>query len=74
MSLLLYLIPLIVFVITSIVLYFISKQEDKDELGTVFLRNILPAALLSILVFVIIKFKDSQLFSPEPMMPGNYFD
>jgi len=55
-------------------MYSISADEKKSELGTIFTRNILPAAVLSIFVFAVIKFKDSSVFNPEPMMYGNYFD
>jgi len=55
-------------------MYTISADEKKNEFGTIFLRNILPALILGILVFTILKFKDSQFFNHEPMMYGNYFD
>jgi len=74
MTILSYVLPLVIFVIATFTLYSISADEDKNEFGTIFMRNIFPSALLSILVFVIIKFKDSGVFNPEPMMRGNYFD
>jgi hypothetical protein len=69
-----FLLPFVVFLVTSVLMYTISADEKKNELGTIMLRNILPALILSILVFTILKFKDSQIFNHEPMMYGNYFD
>ena len=39
-------------------MYLISNDKDKSKVDTIFIRNILPAAVISLLVFVIIKFKD----------------
>ena len=69
-----FLLPIIVFVVTAFLMYFISSDENKSEPGTIMLRNVIPAAVIGVLVFAILKFKDSSLFNPEPMMRGNYFD
>ena len=69
-----FLLPFIVFIVTSFLMYTISADENKNELGTIILRNVFPALILGILVFTILKFKDSQIFNHEPMMYGNYFD
>jgi positive regulator of sigma E activity len=74
MSLLLYIVPFVIFLISTIIMYSISADEDKNKVSTICIRNILPSALLGTLVFVIIKFKDSNVFNAEPMMRGNYFD
>ena len=74
MNFLLYLIPLVVFVVASFTMYSISSEEDKNTFSSILVKNVLPASVVSVLVFAIIKFKDSGLFSPEPMMNGNYFD
>ena len=52
----------------------ISNDPKKNKTNTIILRNILPGIVVSLLVFVIIKYKDSQMFNPEPLMYGNYFD
>ena len=74
MNFLLYLIPLVVFLIASFTMYGISTEEDKNTFSSIFIKNVLPASVISVLVFVIIKFKDSSVFNSEPMMRGNYFD
>jgi len=74
MNFLLYLLPLVVFVIVSLTMYCISTEEDKNTFSSIFIKNVLPASVISALVFAIIKFKDSGVFSQEPMMSGNYFD
>jgi positive regulator of sigma E activity len=73
MNILIYIIPLVVFLVTAATMYLVSKQDDKENTDNIFLRNILPASLISILVFVIIKYHNN-LFDNEPMMTGNYFD
>ena len=72
MNLHFYIIPLIFFVVVSILLYVISNSEDKNEFNTILLKNVLPAVVVAVLVFIIVKYRDS--FTPEPMMGGNYFD
>jgi len=74
MNFLLYVLPLVIFVLSSIMMYIISEDPEKNNFGTILLRNVFPAALVSIMVFIILKFKDSQMFNHEPMMSGNYFD
>ena len=69
-----YLIVFIVFVITTTLLYGISNDPKKSEVDVILLRNALPGMVMGLLVFVIIKYKDSKLFNSEPLMPGNYFD
>ena len=69
-----YLIPVIVFIIMSLSLYLISNDKEKAKPKTVIIRNILPSIVLSLLIFVIIKYRDSSIFNPEPLMSGNYFD
>jgi len=66
--------PFIIFIVTTILMYTISTDENKNEFGTILLRNILPSFVLALLVFAILKYKDSQIFNHEPMMYGNYFD
>jgi len=70
----LYIVPIIVFLIVSFGMYSISNDKTKSEPQSIFIRNVLPGIVVSLLVFVIIKFKDSQLFINEPLLGGNYFD
>jgi hypothetical protein len=72
MNYLLYGVPFLVFLFTSIFMYTISVDKDKPK--NIISKNILPAIVLSLLVFIIIKYKDTDHFNSEPMMPGNYFD
>ena len=74
MNFLLYVLPLVVFVVASSTMYCISTEEDKNTFSSIFIKNVLPASVVSVLVFVIIKFKDTGVFNSEPMMSGNYFD
>ena len=64
----------IIFIITSVSLYLISTNKDKSKPNVIIIRNILPSIVLSLLVFVIIKYRDASIFNPEPLMKGNYFD
>ena len=70
----LYIIPIIVFLIVSVGMYLVSTDKNKSKPSVIFTRNILPGIVVSLLVFAIIKFKDSQLFVNEPLLGGNYFD
>ena len=74
MSFILYILPIIIFVIVSGVMYMISKDPKKNDIKNIITRNVLPGMLISIIVFLIIKFKDANLLNNEPMMDGNYFD
>jgi len=68
-----YIIPVIVFLTISLSMYAISNSKEKNKTSNIFVRNILPAITVSILVFLIIKYRDN-LFNSEPMMSGNYFE
>jgi len=68
-----YIIPVVVFITISLVMYNISNDKNKDKTSNIFIRNILPATVVSVLVFVSIKYRES-FFNQEPMMSGNYFD
>ena len=74
MSFILYILPIIIFAIVSGVMYMISKDPKKNDIKNIITRNVLPGMLISIIVFLIIKFKDANLLNNEPMMDGNYFD
>jgi len=71
---LLYVVPVVVFLIVSLGMYMISNDKNKSKPKTIIVRNILPGIVVSLLVFVIIKYKDSEIFNPEPLMSGNYFE
>ena len=47
-------------------------MNDEKDNKSVLLKNILPGCLVSIIVFIILKYK--VLFANEPLMGGNYFD
>ena len=55
-------------------MYVVSRDVDKNKPQTILIRNILPSVVIAVLTFVIIKFKDTNLFVNEPLMNGNYFD
>jgi len=55
-------------------MYYMSNDPKKKDTDVIFLRNILPGLMVALLVFVIIKYKDSEVLNPEPLMYGNYFD
>jgi uncharacterized membrane protein len=59
------------FVILSLTIYNLSSEKNKENL---FEKILLPSGIVSLLVFMVIKFKDSLLFNSEPMKTGNYFD
>ena len=69
-----YLIPLIVFIISCTGLYLVSNDKEKSKPKKIFIRNVMPAAIISLFVFIIIKYRDSDLFNNEPLMNVNYFD
>ena len=74
MDYLLYFIPVLFFILTTVIMYLISEETEKNKLSNIFLRNMLPSFVLSISVFIIIKYRNTALFNNEPMMKGNYFD
>ena len=62
----LYVIPFVVFLLVGVLLHLYNNEEKKNNF-----KAIVPAFIVSILVFIIIKFTQQ---THEPMMPGNYFD
>jgi len=68
---LLYVLPLVVFLIVSLVMYSLSKSKEKNKSSNILIRTILPAISISLLVFCFIKYRET---TSEPMMGGNYFD
>jgi RsiW-degrading membrane proteinase PrsW (M82 family) len=69
-----YIIPVVISVIVSLFMYFISVDEKKNNPDKIIFRNIFPGIIVGLLVFIIIKYKDSNLFNQEPLMRGNFFD
>jgi len=55
-------------------MYLLSNDPKKTDIDVILLRNALPGLVVGLLVYVIIKYKDSKLFNNEPLMPGGYFD
>ena len=66
-----YIIPVIVFIVLSGIMYLVSEDPEKNKLGNILLRNALPGIIVSVLVFFILKQSSSM---SEPLMTGNYFD
>jgi hypothetical protein len=54
-------------------MYGLSRDKEKNKSSNILIRNILPAIVISILVFVFMKYRET-IFNEEPMMGGNYFD
>jgi len=69
MNTIIIIVPCIVFLIVTSILYYMNDEKDNKS---VLLKNILPGCLVSIIVFIILKYK--VLFANEPLMGGNYFD
>jgi hypothetical protein len=63
-----YIIPIIVFLITSISIFKLKKDDEERKIYAV-----VCAGITSIIAFLIIKFKD-HFSTQETMMPGTYFD
>ena len=72
--LLLYIVPLIVFVIVSIILYMISNDAKKNKPENIVCRNVLPGIVVGLLVHVLVKYRETYSYTQEPIMRGNYFD
>ena len=66
-----YILPIAIFFIISLAMYGLSNDKNKNKSSNIFIRNVLPAIVISVLVFVFIKYRDHF---EEPMMGGNYFD
>jgi len=69
-----YIIPVIVFFVVSLVMYFLSNLDEKNEPKTIMFRNILPGIVIAMLTYIIMKHKDLLNLNKEPLMSGNYFD
>ena len=71
MDYVLYGIPILAFIVISYILY--SSRTDKE--AEVNLQNIfLPSFFISCVVYLVIKYRDSDILSDEPMKFGDYFD
>lgn len=73
-KMILYIIPFLIFIISTVIMYVVSRDKDKKKPKTILIRNVLPSVVIAALTFVIIKFKDTGLFTQEKIMTGNYFD
>jgi hypothetical protein len=62
------LVPIIIFIVTSFVLYSYSKDPEKKTKPVKF---ILPGIIISLLSYFGLKYKDNL---EEPVMQGSYFD
>jgi len=70
-SMTVFILPIIVFVVLSSVCYYFNDTTEKKTLD--YLKIGAPGILLGVLVFLMIKYKDTFIHS-EPLMTGNYFD
>ena len=61
------LIPILVFIIVTLVYYYSSKDTDKKNKPV---KYVSPGLLLGGATFVYLKYKKTT----EPLMQGNYFD
>jgi hypothetical protein len=68
-----YIASIVVFVMSSYILYYISNDPKKNKTSVIFIRNILPSIVLALLVFVLLQIK-SNFDNTEKLMEGNYFD
>ena len=69
----LYILPLVIFIIIYLAMIKLSPEEKDKTNAYLSLKNIAPAVISSVIVFLIIKYKDKFIHS-EPVMSGNYFD
>ena len=67
-----YKIPIIVFIVISVIMYFVSDVSEKDT-NFVIKKSIAPGMVAAIVAAIYIKYKDNFI-SNEKLMPGNYFD
>lgn len=67
-------IPLVTAILVSITMYLISKDTKKNKPEKIVIRNVCPGIIVGLLVFVIIKYRNSSLFNEQPLMTGNFFD
>ena len=74
MNFFLYCVTLAVFIFTSIFFYMLSDDKRRNEPGYVMARNMLPASVIGLLIFIIIKNKDTIFFDKPELMSGNFFD
>jgi hypothetical protein len=72
-----YIVPVVSFFVSLGLLYLTDPKEPKEKKKPFRLltRIILPSIVIALLVFVIIKHKDSLFSSTnEPLMEGEFFD
>jgi hypothetical protein len=69
-----YAVPLIIFVVITYILAKTKQETNKNvNKPTEVIKIVLPGLLISLLIFVFIKYKD-HFFDDEPMMHGNFFE
>ena len=52
-----YIIPVVISIIVSLFMYFISVDEKKNSPDKIIFRNVFPGIIVGLLVFIIIKYK-----------------
>ena len=73
MEFLLYLVPVIVFIVLFCAFYYSAPKESRNKDNMLY-KNILPSTVVSLLFFYLIKYSESNSLKSEPMMYGGYFD
>ena len=68
-----YILPIIIFLIVVSLMYYFSKDPNKDELDTILIKNIVPGVAAGVITYFIVKYKD-DISPDEEIMTGNYFD
>ena len=67
-----YKIPIIVFIITSLIVYFTSKKKENEK-GNVIKKAVIISLATSISSVIFMKYKN-RFIENEEIMSGNYFD
>ena len=70
--LLLYILPCLIFIVVTYILYHTSKNKNKNETKE-FIKLMIPGLVIGISVFLFMKYKE-HLLNEEPMMHGNFFE
>lgn len=56
-------------------MYYIEKDEKKkNKRSFILIRVILPAFTTALVSFAVIKFRNNNIFTNEPLMKGEFFD
>ena len=67
-----YKVPLIVFIITCVIMYYVNNSQEKNNYKFITYKCIAPSIVVAATVFFILKYRDN--IDSEQLMTGNYFD